>query len=802
MMPATRAELFARWSGVSIILFSALARLMSSPSRIPYWDIDPLTSWSPDTTRTPAMSLLFDALVWLAASAIIWAEGRAGRGIAWRTGLLALVGCVGVALHGWVLTPLTAIGGTPPTHGDFQSMILGSSWASAIIGAWALSMAARDSAVMRTATMTLLGVVIVLGAKGAMQVFIEHPRLVADFNAKKDEMLAAQGFQPGSVSARLFERRLVQAEATGWFGLSNVYGSIMAAGCAAFLSLAISATRSARSSAVTTGEAGLLWLTTAIAATGLALSGSKGAISAGALGCTCVITAHWIGAHKEAASESSKRRMLLRYAPIILPILALLAICLRGLIGERIGELSLYFRWQYLLAAARIILAHPIFGTGPAGFKDQYLLHKEPTNPEEIDSPHCLPMDWLATLGFFGAAWVALWVVWLYRCGMLAALSKHGAAGATTDATALGGSVMGRERDSGASARPHHAPEAGCVVAPPVVIFASLGFSWWCEWAAMLPEMLVVYALAGLAWWLLARTGSRLAEIDPRALSIALFGAAVVLGTHCMIEVTGVFTSSVGWATACIALAGTPKARPTQTLAVSRLLIATGLGVASIIAGISADIFQFEERLYRASLRVQAAMTQGQPPDVDILEQALGDLISAYGPRLGFLVPLPDTLDLSTSIEWRVAVEKSSKAPAEFQLRTRHIISNAQDRATRNGPKSVIAWGRYARLVEARAAMISNPDSIPTAINAWLRATPLDPHGLTPPLHLARLYAQLDQPEEAARWARRALEVHANLHLDPLKGLTDAEKAEMKRLAASAQFDENRKGWKPVPPSN
>ncbi len=873
MIPASRSEHFARWCGASIILFSALARVFTSQSRIPYWDIDPLTSWSPDTTRTPAMSLLFDALVWLAASAIIWAEGRAGRGIAWRTGLLALIGCVGVALHGWILTPLTAVGGSPPTHGDFQSMLLGSTWASAVVGAWALSMAARDPQVKRAAATTLLGVVIVLAAKGAMQVFIDHPRLVADFNANKDEMLASQGFQPGSVSARLFERRLIQSEATGWFGLSNVYGSFMAAGCAAFLALAVSATRAAKHKAITTGEAGLLWIATAIAATGLALSGSKGAIGAGALGCAVVALVQWMqpapfssrgaaqatsprrkpGESEHGRSSSSPRkraagstsdkpqsetinpvtqlqpaitdsysiRTLLRFAPLIFPVLALLAICLRGVLGERIGELSLYFRWQYLLGTARIILAHPLLGTGPAGFKDQYLLFKEPTNPEEIDSPHCLPMDWLATMGIFGAAWVILWIVWLWKSGN--ALSEPEAPARILD------EPLSQARVGSATTPNTPRLREGLVVAL-VVILASLAFSWWCEWAMMLPETLAFYTLAGLAWWFVARTGSRLADADPRALNIALFGASIVLGTHCMIEVTGVFTSSVGWVTAVVALAGSaciPVCRPSRRWPAKRVNeLFQLLGFAVTFQ--SAQVFFGEYLLHSASLpfrqiqemtnlQQQVSSTSGN--ERHRLRESLLDILARVSDKR--VLPSITDDEIAAAIE-RTRLGESGLAAGQLtftleyfnnRLALTEIIArlhlvNSQmwapfDKASdllrsdvstaiqiledvaRRHPRSSTAWARLASCWAAAAPALG-PAAFGQSAVCLEEAALLDPLGLTPATRLARLYAEMGDSEKTARWARRALEVHANLYLDPLKGLTDTEKTEMEHLAAAS----------------
>ncbi|HQR39835.1 MAG TPA: hypothetical protein PLF26_15715, partial [Blastocatellia bacterium] len=74
-----------------------------------------------------------------------------------------------------------------------------------------------------------ISVAAVLAFRGIEQVFIEHPGTVENFKRNRDAILAAQGWPPDSAMARGYERRLMQAEATGWFGLSNVYASFAAA---------------------------------------------------------------------------------------------------------------------------------------------------------------------------------------------------------------------------------------------------------------------------------------------------------------------------------------------------------------------------------------------------------------------------------------------------------------------------------------------------------------------------------------------------------------------------------------------
>src|SRR5262249_46234727 len=126
--------------------------------------------------------------------------------------------------------------------------------------------------------------------------------------------------------------------------------------------------------------------------------------------------------------------------PILLIAAALSALVLRGLVGERSGELSLLFRWFYISTAARIIAVHPVLGVGPAGFQDAYQLLKPAISPEEVTSPHSVLFDFTSTLGLFGVAFALLFLLWSARAGVTL-LSGMAASGPTGSA------------DSGASPR-------------------------------------------------------------------------------------------------------------------------------------------------------------------------------------------------------------------------------------------------------------------------------------------------------------------------------------------------------------
>jgi len=98
-----------------------------------------------------------------------------------------------------------------------------------------------------------------------------------------------------------------------------------------------------------------------------------------------------------------------------LVVLAVVAIVVRGQMGEQWGERSLLFRWHYTLGAWAVWLQQPWLGAGPAGFAEAYLAARPDRAPEEVLSAHSMWLDWLATLGVAALAWSALALAWVWQ---------------------------------------------------------------------------------------------------------------------------------------------------------------------------------------------------------------------------------------------------------------------------------------------------------------------------------------------------------------------------------------------------
>src|SRR5258705_354539 len=121
-------------------------------------------------------------------------------------------------------------------------------------------------------------------AQGLLQIWVEHPATVENFRANREAFLAAQGWAPDSPAARGFERRLLQAEATGWFGMANIYGSFCAAALTVMLGWSIQAWQATRRNELPSGWPGALSIGAVGAAAGIWMAGSKGGVAGAGVG--------------------------------------------------------------------------------------------------------------------------------------------------------------------------------------------------------------------------------------------------------------------------------------------------------------------------------------------------------------------------------------------------------------------------------------------------------------------------------------------------------------------------------------
>ncbi|MFM9958921.1 MAG: O-antigen ligase family protein [Phycisphaerales bacterium] len=808
----------ARPLAAGAILFAALVRLLSAHSRFPWWEVDPTRQFLPETTLRPSHGLMLDLIVWVASAVGVGACVLLGERLRWRTGMLALAGAA------WALV----IGMFQVRAGSAaDDLALGSAWAAAVVGAWAITHLARDRAVRAGLIAVIAGTAWVLAFKGGYQVFVEHPATVAHFKGNADAVLIAQGLEPGSSGAREFERRLMQAEATGWVGLSNAHASIMGACLILGLGLAVAGVRAARAKQTAGGAAGVLVLGSLAAAAGLAMTGSKGGITAALLGVMIAIVALLLAIRTQrrsaspdliespdqrapSASDGSEKTPLahtrgsLAWLALAMPLLALAAVAVRGLIGERLGwlgELSLLFRSQYLEGSIRIIADAFPSGVGPGGFKAAYALHKPSLSPETVESPHSIFFDWLACLGLAGAAWCGLLMTWTALAGRFTAASLL-TAYPPTDAPEP--TVL------------HSSSSTPIWLMVPIFACAT---AWQRESPTIPLDEYPIRAVAMLAW--VAAVSCALRVTHGRAITACLFGAGIALVTHAQIEVTTVLPATASFALLLIALAATepqpPAPPPAEPRAQARRhppttsdsdipFTASRLSQAAAVALIMAlptiliarNLSSFSR--WESSLRsaaeaarpiadTRAALVAGEAEPAAAAEtiRAASDLVARHLHEVSKTRPNSLRADeAATRLLVGVATDLTAlRQPEAAKAAIARAVAHLEAVETRDGGRrpelfASTAAGAY----QALHRLDADPKWLEAAAERWRIVINRDPTALTPVLRLIDALSGLaSQTDEIRDLARKALELNENLRLDPIKQMSPAVRARIEALA-------------------
>ncbi|MFO0836299.1 MAG: O-antigen ligase family protein [Phycisphaerales bacterium] len=785
----------AKLGATGLLLATVLARCVVSLDPFPIWSGDPTLLATPQTSLAPTGQLILDTISLVAAAVVLWRS----RGLSTWTPLLLAAGSIGAISHAFVID-----------QGSLDNLRVGVSWCAAFSTGVAGLAIARDRACRSLAWGALLALVVMLACKGALQYFVEHPETVRAYKQHRAQFLESQGWSEGSMMARAFERRLYQNEGTGWFGLSNVFASVCAGGVVAMLALA-GASRRVRDDLPTWVRpfigAGLL-----IAGAGLALSMSKGGIAAAGVGVALLIAGAIIR-HKLTGKPDVARRLGVTLG--LLAVAGMLAgVVLRGLMGEKLSELSIYFRWFYIQGATRIFAEHPLLGVGPADFKDAYLLAKPALSPEEVTSPHSILFDWLSTLGLAGAGWSIAWLAWI---------------------AATGRSLLSRET----LAIPYAAPgsRAGGVWTTPnlvrafiVIILAPTALSAFLEAQASTPEASIARLVAAV---LALGVGVSVATLIDRlnSVPVGLAAAALALAAHAQIEVTPVWPGSGAWMLMVCGLCAGNQACPggdkspapatpigtgigshLGALLAFALAIASALGavrtwtwesklreaadLVSPVAEVRAAYLDFaqsgkgnagELAAMLGSLGVKA--TLDKPDDVmkeiAIVQFDRAGRAAAILKDAGELARHAPTLQAASKLWMQRMAERENEAQMLAVGDEAALAISGAERATELAP-TTSAWNWLGTVQREVGSALGRRESLAAAASAFEAGARLDPHGTTSSLELVRVLDSLGESSRAAEWAQKVLDADRNMRLDPLRQLEASERARLEGIAKGA----------------
>lgn len=406
--PSTHTSRVGLYAFVAL-LGLVLVRAVIAADLFPWWGTDPTISPVANTSLTPAGILLINMLTLAAAGVVLLVvPSRSNPAVSIVQTLCFAAGMVAVGVNGYGLASDRLV--------DADDLALGSTWGVGLTAAVAVARAcAGVVGGARFAVSAFAGGLAMIAVKAIVQLAVEIPQTVAMFKGNKGQFLAAHGWAEGSPMARAFEHRLLTADASGWFGMSNVLATLGVWGVFVGVGMLIAwRTRRATTGPELARDTAPKWLVI-----GVVLAAAAGAVCLWGGGSKGGYAATLVGFLVVGAAVGGRRvpalRPLLVAAPWLLFAAVVAGVFARGWLGERLGERSLLFRWYYLEACGRIIQDHIerswLWGTGPGDFRDAYALFKNPLNPEEVSSPHNVLADFAATLGVGGVLWGLLWIM-------------------------------------------------------------------------------------------------------------------------------------------------------------------------------------------------------------------------------------------------------------------------------------------------------------------------------------------------------------------------------------------------------
>lgn len=799
---------------LTVALAVARALIFFAPHR--WFDVDPAVDPNPLRGLGPAGSLWIDAGLIAAAGLIHLGLWRARRTIRLLPLLLAGLPGVAILIHGW------------GDGGDGGDATLGLTWLAGALAAVSIYAALTSRAIegenggastggagstdggMRLLRITVLALLLAsagpLLVRGFANVTFEHQQTIREFEAHKEQFLADRGWSAESASAKIFERRMRQAQPTGWFTSTNVFASLALALGLTWAGLAAaSVTRGLRSEERERRSPAQTMLLSALAvAAGVALfmTGSMGAIG------TCLIGAGVMAiAFMLLRAKSSPPSFIMRLAmcvPLAAVIAAIGAVIVRGAVLPESfgGDRSLLFRWHYMAASWRMWLDQPWLGVGPSGYQASYLLHRSPRSPEEVASAHNALLDWMTTLGVWGFAWVALFGMGLVKIGRGLVTPSP----AQRDADETSASTFAADQPLPRVMQWSIAGGTLLAVGPSLFVelpsFLAVG-----DQSAILSRLAGALAYPLLAW-LMARM---LLTARPMVIPTILAAAATGLAVHAQIEMTPTQPGSSAWFALALAAAAAfaqTASRPSNhderkgwSLRLHRGLAATAALVLVALALMTAIVFarpalqqeQWEaaaaDALRPAAEALAERRAYGAENLMDARREAADRLGRAYEAWPARPWPL---IAAARQLERAAAMARANENQHALLMKALLMADLAAD----GTEEAAVAARPMAASIAWRLAELDIDSAMrDEAIRRMEAVVALDPHGLNPRRQLAEMYDRAGRTADAIDAYERTLEIDANFELDPLKQLPLAERARIEaRLAELRAILNGRRG--------
>jgi len=252
----------------------------------------------------------------------------------------------------------------------------------------------------------------------SQQFFFGNQAMIDQYEEAPWSMLGPLGVKPGTLQHFLFEHRLYSRGVYGFFTTGNSAGSFALLACFAAVALFLARFKnrkllaSGRKYLVTCG------IGAGVVIFGLSITKSKGAIAAAMVAAAMffiyLLFSEWIKRHRRA----------ILIVCLLLCLVSVGGVVLYGLShGQLPGGNSMFVRWQYWQASAKLFTDHPLTGVGPGNFAHFYTRYKPAAALESVADPHNFILSILTQygpvglVGFLALILVPLWKVISPRAG-------------------------------------------------------------------------------------------------------------------------------------------------------------------------------------------------------------------------------------------------------------------------------------------------------------------------------------------------------------------------------------------------
>ncbi|QQE11893.1 O-antigen ligase family protein [Planctomycetota bacterium] len=646
---------------------------------------------------------------------------------------------------------------------SYNDAIISVSWVGAISLGIAAIYLAQFPIAQKMIVASLCALIIPYAIDSIYYIFIEQPFTIAQFYKNEDQFLLNKGWEQGSPQHQLFVRRMESPDAIGVFGLANVYGSILASISMIVATLFFANILSKKKHIPT------ILITLIILALNLVtifLTHSKGAIGIIPIGFALILLL-WLATKLKNKFKLS--RYLLPVIAVSIILLPLILVIARGLMGPPDsveGERSLLFRYQYWSAAINIFafsgLKHLLLGTGPSGFGWQYLIHKNPINPEEVTSAHNIFIDYIVTLGITGL---------LLSTALIAASFQ------TIKRLLTPAKEEMKEQIENVQSNPTYTPSIKPLVYLGLVIAAAtFGLQYAVTYKQLIAETAIMWLLgvaAFIAVFVMLISNQKLNQFWYK---IALLTSAVVVIAHNQVEMSFFQFSSVNtvWLICGAAIGCTLNATAKTNKIFTALPVIASIIFAIVLFSITAKpVIEYQKNLKKAESNLHVAnITQA----LYYLDQAAEVELSA-----------PEANRFRLQIRGNIAQTLAKRNNTTQAKQFLDVALKQVDQYIQTGAGGASPYRYQANLYQIASSYNLIPNATAKAEQSYLQALQRSPYNLNDHIDLANLYFNQKEYNKAKTQYDKAVELSELYYLDPGKQLTDKQKTHINQQLGKIQ---------------